>query len=161
MILPSYIAHNLLHWKKTRAHILQWKFQVTNSFDATPCSIQNSWDMEVRHLRKKFNKATIKKNQSSARKMYEKDRKTADQFCVSKKRKWRNGWSLVSRPFSPSPAIPHASFGRTFHSLPAICSEGSISWHSRISILKCWCVHWDPLGLNTDLIFRSWASTSS
>lgn len=43
--------------------------------------------MEVRLLRKKFNKATIKKNQSSARKMYEKDRKTADQFCVSKKRK--------------------------------------------------------------------------
>lgn len=41
--------------------------------------------MEVRHLRKKFNKATIKKNQSSARKMYEKDRKTADQFCVQQR----------------------------------------------------------------------------
>lgn len=79
--------------------------------------------MEVRHLRKKFNKVTVEKNQSSARKMYEKDRKTSDELCVI-----RNISEEMTEAWFQDHLIHHLQFHMqalaAHFSLPAVCSEG-------------------------------------
>ena len=65
------------------------------------------------------------------------------------------------KTFNPSSAISYAGFACKFFSLPATCSQGTVSWDGRIGVLRCFlCMRWRLLRLNRHLIFRRWTSNT-